>query len=158
MRILGIDPGFGRLGYAIVHAQPAQLAAIEYGVISTDSTLQMPERLAQIYDEVSQLVERFAPDSAASERQIFSANKTTALDVSKALGVVMLAAAHRNLQWMDYTPAEVKMAVTGNGSADKRQVLYMVTRLLNLKTQPGDDAADALAIAVCHANRCQLPL
>lgn len=146
------------MGYGIVDCHPARLRAIEFGVISTDSTLQMPERLAQIYDKVSKLVERFAPDAAASERQIFSANKTTALDVSKALGVAMLAATHRKLQWTDYTPAEVKMAVTGNGSADKPQVLYMITRLLNLDEQPEDDAADALAVAVCHANRSRLPL
>lgn len=144
------------MGFGLVDSYRGGLTPIEYGVITTRSNLAMPERLAHIYDAVSELVERFSPEVAASEKQIFSANKTTALDVSKALGVAMVAATHRNLLWVDYTPTEVKLAVTGNGSADKRQVLYMITRLLNLREQPGDDAADALAIAVCHANRCQL--
>ncbi len=151
MRILGIDPGFGRLGYGVIDKVGMEPQVVAYGVISTKPSASMPERLGQIYLEVGEIIEKHAPDCVASERQIFSANKTTALDVAKSLGVVMLLTAHRDLQWSDYTPAEVKMAVTGNGSADKSQVEFMVGRLLNLEgVKLVDDAADALAIALCH--------
>lgn len=154
MRILGIDPGYGRLGFGLIDRVGMDLVSIEFGTLTTDAKDRMEVRLAQIYDKVKELVDRFAPDCIASERQIFSSNKTTGLDVSKALGVVMLACAHCDLPWIDYTPAEVKQAVTGNGSADKKQVQFMVARLLSLQGSVlGDDASDALAIAICHAQR-----
>jgi crossover junction endodeoxyribonuclease RuvC len=154
MRILGIDPGYGRMGYGLIEKVGMNLVTIEFGTVTTDSSDRMEVRLARIYERVKELIDRFAPDCIASERQIFSSNKTTGLDVSKALGVVMLACAHCDLPWVDYTPAEVKQAVTGSGSADKKQVQFMVARLLSLQGSAlGDDASDALAIAICHAQR-----
>ncbi len=98
------------------------------------------------------LIDKFKPDALASERQLFAANKTTALDVAKALGVILLSAADKGISWAEYTPPQIKLAVVGVGTAEKHQVQFMVTRLLGLKEPPKpDDVADALAIAICHA-------
>ncbi|MEQ1936391.1 MAG: crossover junction endodeoxyribonuclease RuvC [Fimbriimonadaceae bacterium] len=151
MRILGIDPGLERIGFGLVVREGSRLTAIEYGVILTPRII-LPDRLKLIYEEVTALIERSSPDKVATERLLFAANKTTAMDVSKSLGVILLATAHQNLEWTEYSPPEIKLAVVGNGAADKKQVQFMVTKLLSLKETPKpDDVADALAIAICHA-------
>lgn len=131
---------------------------IECGLIQTPR-IAITERLAQIHREVLALIEKHRPDSMATERQIFAANKTTALDVAKALGVILLAGSERGLDWAEYTPPEVKQGVVGNGAADKKQVEFMVTKLLSLDKPPKpDDVADALAIAICHALRTRIQI
>lgn len=151
MKILGIDPGLERMGFAIIERNGSALKAIEYGLIQT-SRIAVADRLFQIHQEVNVLIEKFRPDALATEKLIFAANKTTAMDVAKALGVALLAGAQRGLPWAEYSPPQVKLAVVGNGAADKRQVQFMVTRLLSLEKPPKpDDVADALAIAICHA-------
>lgn len=157
MRVLGIDPGFGRLGYGIVDRIDGVIRAGESGVVETDKSSPLPARLSHIHSEVVQLIARSEPDCIATEALLFAANRTTALDVSKALGVVLLAAAEVNLPWTEYTPPEVKLTVTGSGAAKKPQVQYMVAKLLSLPHPPKpDDVADALAVALCHAIRGRL--
>ncbi|MCO5298207.1 MAG: crossover junction endodeoxyribonuclease RuvC [Fimbriimonadaceae bacterium] len=156
MRILGIDPGLERIGWALVLREGSRLTAIEYGLIQTPR-VELPERLRMVHEQACELFDRTAPDALATERQLFAANKTTALLVAHALGVVLLAASERGLEWAEYAPPEIKQAVVGNGSADKKQVQFMVQRLLSLKETPKpDDVADALAIAICHAMRSRV--
>ncbi len=157
MRILGIDPGLESIGYGVVERTGSKIAALEYGLIKTPR-IAIADRLLLIHQEVNALIDRMSPDALATERLLFAANKTTAMDVSKALGVILLAGALKGLPWAEYTPPEVKLAVVGNGAADKKQVQFMVTKLLGLATQPKpDDVADALAIAICHAFRFRAP-
>lgn len=156
MRILGIDPGLERIGWALVRREGSRLEALEYGLIQTPR-VDLPERLRLVHEQACELFDRTSPDSLATERQLFAANKTTALLVAHALGVVLLAGSQRGLEWAEYAPPEVKQAVVGNGSADKRQVQFMVQRLLSLQEPPKpDDVADALAIAICHAMRSRI--
>ncbi len=155
--MLGIDPGFGRLGYGIVDRVQGVLRAGESGLVETDKNASLPARLAQIHCEVVRLIARSKPDCIATEALLFAANRTTAFDVSKALGVVLLAAAEADLPWSEYTPPEVKLTVTGSGAAKKPQVQFMVAKLLALPDPPKpDDVADALAVALCHAIRGRL--
>lgn len=158
MTILGIDPGYGRVGYALVGKEGSRLRPIAYGLIETPP-ISMPDRLKIIYDRMLELIDEHQPDAMATERLLFTANKTTAMDVAKALGVILLAGHSRGLQWSEYSPPEIKQAVVGNGGADKKQVQFMVTRLLGLEETPKpDDVADALAIAICHSFRASLIL
>jgi crossover junction endodeoxyribonuclease RuvC len=153
MTILGIDPGLERVGYGVVRREGSRISLVDLGLIQTPR-VQIIERLAQIHREVLDLIERHRPDSMATERLVFAANKTTAMDVSKAVGVILLAASQKGLDWAEYAPPEVKLAVVGNGAADKKQVEFMVTKLLGLDKPPKpDDVADALGIAICHAFR-----
>jgi crossover junction endodeoxyribonuclease RuvC len=153
MLILGIDPGFERLGYGLVRREGSRLIAARYGLIQTPK-IALPDRLRMVYEQLGLLMEESQPDALATERLMFSVNRKTAMDVAKALGVVQLAGAQRGLPWAEYTPPEVKQAVVGTGNADKRQVQFMVTKLLSLPEAPKpDDVADALAIAICHAFR-----
>lgn len=157
MRVLGIDPGFGRLGYGIVERVNGAIRAGESGLVETDKRAALPQRLAQIHREVRDLIGRSKPDCIATEAILFAANRTTAFDVSKALGVVLLAAAESELPWCEYTPPEVKLTVSGSGAAKKAQVQFMVTKLLALPEPPRpDDVADALAVALCHVIRGRL--
>ncbi len=151
MTILGIDPGIERIGWACIRREGSKLIAIEYGLIQTPR-IAIPDRLKLIHDQVIELIDRLNPDALATERQLFAANKTTALDVAKALGVILLSAADRGISWAEYTPPQIKLSVVGVGRAEKHQVQFMVTRLLGLKEPPKpDDVSDALAIAICHA-------
>lgn len=151
MIILGIDPGLERVGWGVVRREGSRLASIAHGCVMTPR-IAVPDRLAIIGEDIEALILEHKPDALATERQIFAANKTTALDVAKALGVVLLLGARHGLPWAEYTPPEVKKAVTGQGNADKRQVTFMVRRLLALSEDPKpDDVADALAIAITHA-------
>ena len=151
MIILGIDPGLERIGYGIISREGSVLKPIDFGLIESPRVV-IPDRLRLIDEQFRGLLDRHQPDAVATERQLFAANKTTALDVAKALGVILLACGQRALPWAEYTPPQVKLAVVGNGAADKRQVQFMVTRLLGLDKAPKpDDVSDALAIAICHA-------
>ncbi len=157
MRIVGIDPGLERMGYGVVDRNGSKLTAVKFGLIQTPR-VAIAERLHQIHQEVNALLDRVQPDALATERLLFAANKTTAMDVAKALGVALLAGAQRGLPWSEYTPSEVKLAVVGNGAADKKQVQFMVTKLLGLAESPKpDDVADALAISICHAFQFRRP-
>lgn len=156
MRILGIDPGLERIGFGLIDREGSRLNVVEYGLIQTPR-IKLPDRLKLIHDEVGNLIDRSSVDAVATERLLFSVNKTTAMDVAKALGVILLRASEAGLPWAEYSPPEVKQSVVGNGSADKRQVQFMVQKLLSLTEAPKpDDVADALAIAICHAFRSRL--
>lgn len=156
MRILGIDPGLERVGYGVIDREGSRLTVIEHGLIKTPK-IALPDRLRLIHEETVALLERSRPDAIATERLLFSVNKTTAMDVAKALGVVLLCSAQHGYPWAEYSPPEVKQAVVGNGSAEKKQVQFMVCKLLSLREAPKpDDVADALAIAICHAFRSRI--
>jgi crossover junction endodeoxyribonuclease RuvC len=153
-QILGIDPGTATIGYALVRDLPnGSIEALDFGVITTHKDDSTGVRLVQLYERLNQILTVHHPDSAAVEKLFFQKNISTAIAVGQARGVVMLALAQAGLEIGEYTPNEVKQAVTGYGSADKRQVQEMVRILLSLDKIPKpDDAADALAIAITHLN------
>lgn len=151
MRILGVDPGTARLGYAIVEVDGGPVA-LDYGIVETRPNTGMAQRLLEVHESLTGLIAGFGPVVMAVEQLFFARNVTTAIAVGQARGVAMLAAAQSGLTVVEYTPAEVKQAVAGYGKADKRQIQQMVQLLLGLDRPPTpDDAADALAIALCHA-------
>jgi crossover junction endodeoxyribonuclease RuvC len=157
MIILGIDPGTATTGFGVVEKKGSQVREITHGAILTDKNLPMPERLLSIYTQLNRLLDEQEPDVMVTEQLFFSNNVTTALQVGRTVGIVILAAAQRGIPWLEYRPVEVKMAVAGYGGAEKKQVQYMVRQLLNLEKVPKpDDAADALAVAICHAHSAQL--
>jgi crossover junction endodeoxyribonuclease RuvC len=147
LRIIGIDPGFGILGWAVIDDS---IKLIDYGTIETPKGMQIDERLFIIHTELKSVIERYKPDKAGIEKLFFARNTTTALDVSKAVGVVLLAFRQYALPYREFSPLQVKQAVTGYGKADKKQVQFMIMKLFKLKELPQpDDAADALAVAFC---------
>lgn len=151
MRILGIDPGYAMLGYGLVDKEGTKLKVVDYGVVETTKEQAFPQRLEKLYDGVVHLAEFFNPDVAVFEELFFYRNTTTALAVGAGRGVAILAAQRSGLPLYEYTPMQIKLAVTGNGHADKKQVQQMTKMLLGLKDVPRpDDAADALAAAICH--------
>lgn len=153
MVILGIDPGTAITGYGVIRKDGATLLAVESGVIRTGARMATPARLAHIHHAVTELIARHSVDTLATERLFFARNEATAFGVGRSIGVVLLAAAEHDIPWTEYTPLQVKQAVVGYGAAEKRQVQYMVQRILGLDAVPTpDDAADALAVAICHAN------
>jgi crossover junction endodeoxyribonuclease RuvC len=151
--VLGIDPGTATTGYGLVNENRKGLELITYGVISTPPDLSMEKRLQIIYKRMLEIIDLHQPDSCAVEKLFFQRNVTTAISVGQARGVILLALAERNIHCAEYTPLEVKLAVTGYGVANKKQVQIMVQALLELPEIPKpDDASDALAIAICHAH------
>ena len=150
--VLGIDPGTATTGYGLVRQHPdGSLQALAYGALRTPADLPAHQRLAQLYSQVQELLLLHRPAGCAVEKLFFQRNISTAIAVGQARGVILLAVAQQMLDLAEYTPNEVKQAVTGYGSAGKRQVQEMVRVLLNLADAPRpDDAADALAIAICH--------
>ncbi len=149
--ILGIDPGTARLGYGVIESgiKPALLDA---GVVETWPDQDMPGRLVTLYESVQELLEEFRPNRLAVEKLFFARNVTTAIAVGQARGVVLLAAAQANVPVAEYSPSEIKHAIAGYGKADKPQMQEMVRLILNLRSVPQpDDAADALAVAICDA-------
>lgn len=155
MIILGIDPGYGTIGYGVIEKIGTKIRPVDYGVIQTPKDEGIAVRLAILYDSMNLLIKRFKPDEIAVEELFFNTNITTGIKVAQARGVILLSAIHECGRLYEYTPLTVKQSLTGNGRADKAQVQYMVKTFLNLKTVPRpDDAADALAIAICHANTC----
>lgn len=150
MLALGIDPGTAICGYGFVEYKGSRLIPHEYGAITTSPKARMQDRLMTLYDELDGLIKKYKPDVMGVEQLFFNRNVTTAIPVGQARGVVLLAAAKNNLELVERTPLQVKQAVTGYGKADKKQVIYMVTKLLHLpKTPSPDDVADALAVAIC---------
>lgn len=149
--ILGIDPGTAITGWGVVTERRGTLQSLGFGVIRTPSTDPLPARLVTIYDELQALLQHHQPDAVAVEELFFSKNARTALSVGHARGVVLLTVAQHRAPLFHYKPSQVKQAVTGYGAADKRQIQEMVKLLLGFETLPQpDDAADALAIAICH--------
>lgn len=152
MKILGIDPGTATTGFGLINKTGPKLTKVDCGVIATEKTMPMPERLNVIFNDLTEIIKHHQPDSIAVEKLFFTNNITTAMSVSQARGVVLLVAAQNNIELSEYTPLQVKMSVTGYGQADKRQVQEMVKKILKLHTIPKpDDAADALAISICHS-------
>ena len=157
MIVLGIDPGTASTGYGVVRSQNSRFQALEAGVIQTPAGTPLEQRLADIHEQVGELLDRFEADAMAVEELYFGANVRTAFAVGQGRGVVLLAAGQRGVPTGSYTPQQVKAAVCGHGRADKDQVGRMVARLLGLPDVPRPDhAADALAVAVCHLNRAPL--
>lgn len=153
MIILGVDPGIAIVGYSIVECKGNNFKAIDYGCITTDSDMLFPDRLKLVYDRLTEIIEKYNPDDLAIEELFFNKNVKTAIKVGQARGVEILAAVNQGLKAYEYTPLQIKQAVTGYGRADKNQVQEMVKMLLNLKEKPKpDDVADALAVAICHGS------
>ena len=153
MIILGIDPGLATLGYGVIEAVNDKRRLIQYGTLTTPAGQPMPQRLRAIFQGMNQLMDIYQPDDVAFEELFFSKNITTGMAVSAARGVALVAVVQRTDNLYEYTPMQIKQAVTGYGGADKHQVQQMVRMLLNMKeiARP-DDAADALAVALTHAN------
>ncbi len=155
MIILGLDPGYGTTGYGLVKYENDRFTPIQFGAITTPPGQPMHHRLCEIYDDLCTLIDTFHPEETAVEELFFNTNLTTGIQVAQARGVILLALAQKGLHPVSYTPAQVKQAVAGYGKAEKRQVMEMTRALLGLKQIPRpDDAADALAIAICHGHRC----
>ncbi len=152
MRILGIDPGYAIVGYGVIDYSGGKYQAVDFGAITTDADMPFPQRLQYIYNELVAVIIRNDPDEMAIERLYFQNNQKTAIAVAEARGVILLAAQMNNIPINEYTPLQVKSAVTGYGQAKKPQVMEMTRRLLKLEKVPKpDDTADALAMAICHA-------
>ena len=152
MIILGIDPGYAIVGYGVLDYRNNRFSVVDYGAITTDAGTPFNRRLEIIYDDLCALMERHKPDAMAIEKLFYNTNAKTVIDVAQARGVTMLAAQQHGLEIFEYTPLQVKQSVVGYGKAEKRQVMDMTRRLLKLKSVPRpDDAADALALAICHA-------
>ena len=152
MTILGLDPGYAIVGFGLIESNGVRSRDIRHGAIRTPAHTPMSERLATIYDDMCQLLDTFKPDAAAIEELFFNTNITTGICVAQARGVILLACRQRHVPVYEYTPLQVKQAVVGYGRAEKKQVMEMTRVLLGLDAIPKpDDAADALAIALCHA-------
>lgn len=152
MRILGIDPGYALVGYGIVDSDMGNLSLVDYGVIKTDKGMPMPQRLQIIEQGLEQLFEQYKPDAVAIEELFFFKNHKTLIPVAQARGVIINHAYKKCKNLFEYTPLQVKQALTGYGRAEKEQVQYMTQKILNLTHMPKpDDAADALAVAICHS-------
>ena len=149
--VLGIDPGLSRCGYGVVRRDGQRLVPVAYGVLRTPTSLGLPERLAMLQRDLDGLLDEVRPAAVAVERVLFQVNARTAISVGQASGLALAGAARRGIPVTHYSPNEVKLAVTGYGAADKAQVQAMITRLCHLDAPPSPpDAADALALAVCH--------
>lgn len=152
MRILGIDPGIATVGFGVIENDKNRLSLVNYGVITTPAHTSLSSRLDRIYDDMGELCSAFSPDAIACEELFFNTNITTGIAVAHGRGVILLAGYKAGVPVFEYTPLQVKQAVVGYGRAEKNQVIDMVKRILKMKAAPKpDDAADALAIAICHA-------
>ena len=152
MRILGIDPGIAIVGFGLVESNRGSVRMLQYGAVTTEAGLPLATRLVQIENDMAALIAQLKPDEIAVEELFFSKNITTGIAVAHGRGVILCTAERLGVPIFEYTPMQVKQAVAGYGLADKKQVMDMTKRLLKLKAVPKpDDAADALAIAICHA-------
>lgn len=153
MIVMGIDPGFAITGYGVVDYTGNRFRVLDYGIIRTEAGCPFPERLLVLHKEMAELTKRHKPDVMAVEELFFNTNVTTGLKVGHARGVILLSAAISGIQVFEYTPMQVKLAVVGYGNAKKPQVQQMVKVLLGMEAIPKpDDAADALAVAICQAH------
>lgn len=148
--ILGIDPGFGRLGFGCISCERGTLQVLDHGIISTSAELDFGNRLLELERDLEEVIRLHVPDILAIEKLFFSKNAKTAMDVAESRGVVRLVAARHGIPVIEFTPTQIKKALSGDGGADKRAVQFMVVQLLRLEQAPKiDDAADALAVAIC---------
>lgn len=153
MRILGIDPGYAILGWGIIDMKGNHFKVVDYGAVTTDSKMVMPDRLKVLYNSLMDIIVSYEPEVASIEELFFNTNAKTAILVGQARGVAVLACANSGLEIEEYTPLQIKQALVGYGRAEKKQVQLMVKTILNLKEVPKpDDTADALAAAVCHGH------
>lgn len=153
MIILGIDPGYAIVGYGVVSYNNNKFKPIKFGAVTTDAGTPFPERLDIIYNDVKKIISEFKPDALSIEKLFFNTNTATAIDVAQARGVILLSAKRAGIPIFEYTPLQVKQAVTGYGRAEKYQVMELTKTLLGLSKVPKpDDTADALAMAICHAH------
>lgn len=152
--VIGIDPGTARTGFGIIRQLPSgQLDVIDFGIITTSAGQAMSARLADLYASLVQIIDKYQPDSSAVEKLFFQRNVSTAMSVGQAKGVAILALAQAEIGVEEYSPNEIKLAVSGYGGADKRQMQEMVRTILKMNSLPKpDDAADALAVAICHCH------
>ena len=157
MRILGIDPGFGIIGVGVIDKENSGLSVIDYGVITTPKEMPFNERLRVIYDSMNALLDRYKPDEVSIEELYFNKNITTGIKVAEARGIILLTFQQHKLPIFEYTPQDIKLALTGQGRATKHQMQFMVKTLLRLTKIPRpDDAADAVAVALCHSQTNQM--
>jgi len=153
IRILGIDPGYAIVGFGVLDYDGIRFTPVEYGAMLTEAGTPFPERLRAIHEDIEFIFDKFSPDCMAIERLYFTTNQKTAIDVAQARGITVLSAAMRKVPVSEYTPLQVKQSVVGYGKAEKKQVMEMTKQLLGLAQIPKpDDAADALAIAICHGH------
>lgn len=153
MIIIGIDPGYAIVGIGVVEYIGNKFRTLEYNAITTPAGMSTVERLKKIYQQMDMYLEKYRPDAVAIEELFFNSNQKTAINVAQARGVILVAVANRDIPICEYTPLQVKQSVTGYGRADKKQIQQMVKMMLGLNAIPKpDDAADALAIAICHAH------
>lgn len=152
LRIFGIDPGLATVGFSIVDVEKSKMKLVTCGVISTPAHTSLSSRLDRIFEDMNELISSFSPDVMSIEELFFNTNITTGIAVAHARGVILLSAYRAGVQVFEYTPLQVKQAVVGYGRAEKNQVIDMVRRILALPAAPKpDDAADAVALAICHA-------
>ncbi len=153
MIILGIDPGYAIVGIGVIEYKGNKFRPLEYNAITTNAHTMTSHRLKIIYDEINLFLDKYKPDAVAIEELFFNSNAKTAIAVAQARGVLVVACVNKGIPIYEYTPLQIKQAVTGYGRADKNQIQQMVKMLLNLNAVPKpDDAADALAVAICHAH------
>ena len=152
MRVMGIDPGLATVGFGIVEsAGTFDFRALEFGAVLTPAGKKTEDRLLEIYANIDELVNTFRPDAVSIEKLFFNTNEKTAINVAQARGVILLAVRKNNIPIFEYTPLQIKQALTGYGRAEKKQIMYMVKTLLHLEKEPHpDDTADALASDICH--------
>lgn len=153
MTIIGIDPGYAIVGYGIIRYERNRFSVLDFGAVTTPAGMEFPKRLKTIHEDLSYLFDKYRPDAMSIEKLFFNTNKTTAVDVAQARGVILLTAADCGTKVYEYTPLQVKQSVVGYGRAEKKQVQEMTRQLLGLSAVPKpDDTADALAMAICHAH------
>lgn len=153
MIILGIDPGYAIVGFGVLEYKNNHFSVIDYGAITTDAGTPFNRRLEYIYDQLTELLQKYKPDAMSIEKLFYNSNAKTVIDVSQARGVIMLAAQKCGVPAFEYTPLQVKQSVVGYGRAEKKQVQEMIKRILFLEKVPKpDDTADALAMAICHGH------
>jgi len=159
MRVLGIDPGSSVTGYGIVDELNGSISAVTWGTIRTSNRLPFPKRLKTIHDGLTEIIKKYSPDVASIENLFFAENAKSALKLGQVRGAAILSAANQSVEVAEYTPLEIKQAISGYGRADKGQIQNMVSILLNLNEIPKPfDASDALAIAICHINTAQMKI
>lgn len=153
MIILGIDPGYAIVGYGVIEYRNSHYTTLDYGAVTTEAKTVFSDRLAKIYDGITEIIEKWNPEAVSLEELFFNSNTKTAIDVAQARGVILLAAKKSGVPVFEYTPLQVKQSVVGYGRAEKKQVMEMTKMLLGLAKVPKpDDTADALAVAICHAH------